>query len=236
MNPRLPLTPLNWMDQLADKPRNALHELLRERQIRKGELVWSKGDPSLEMYQVVSGRVSLYSLTETGKALLYYVFGRGDCFGENSMMDNKRRHHMAQADEDTVLVQLSLADYQKLYIAYPDINVELLRQASRRTRLQYDYIDSLLLMPMEARIALRICIVLDGRGREQESDCRELALEVTQEELGHMLGTTRQTISRVLAKWQEQGIVEMHYGKIQIKDPRELHRICLGDTAALDML
>ena len=84
MNPRLPLTPLNWMDQLADKPRNALHELLRERQIRKGELVWSKGDPSLEMYQVVSGRVSLYSLTETGKALLYYVFGRGDCFGENT--------------------------------------------------------------------------------------------------------------------------------------------------------
>jgi CRP-like cAMP-binding protein len=53
-------------------------------------------------------------------------------------------------------------------------------------------------------------------------------LQVTQEDIGDMLATTRQSVSRILADWQCRGIVNMRYGRIVVIDPAALRKEKLG--------
>lgn len=58
-------------------------------------------------------------------------------------------------------------------------------------------------------------------GKQVNGDIK-IDLRLSQEELGFMLGTTRQTINKIIQSWQKQEFIDMHYGFITIKNQSEL--------------
>jgi CRP-like cAMP-binding protein len=224
---RLPLTVFNWLDRLPDPVRDALLARCRDIVLQQGEFLWSRGDRNYDLYQLVDGELDLYSLTLEGKKLLYFTFTSGDCTGENGMIDGEPRYHMAQAVNTTRLRHLTCADYVELSSLYPELNRELLKMMSRRSRILYEYMDAMTLLPMSVRIASRLCLLLDKELAGSHAS-GEVDLQVTQEDIGDMLATTRQSVSRILADWQCRGIVNMRYGRIVVIDPAALRKEKLG--------
>ena len=58
-------------------------------------------------------------------------------------------------------------------------------------------------------------------GKQIDNDIK-IDLRLSQEEIGFMLGTTRQTVNKIIQSWQKQAIIDMHYGFITIKDKSQL--------------
>ncbi|WP_339727237.1 helix-turn-helix domain-containing protein [uncultured Psychrobacter sp.] len=63
--------------------------------------------------------------------------------------------------------------------------------------------------------------LIDTYGQQIGDDIK-IDLRLSQEELGFMLGTTRQTINKIIQSWQKQNLIDMHYGFITIKDKPQL--------------
>jgi len=220
---RLALTMFNWIDRLPDAVREPVLARCSTICLQQGEFLWSRGDKDYDLYQLVEGELHLYTLTTEGKKLLYITFTGGDCTGENGMVDGEPRYHMAQAVKATQLRRLARADYTELSRLHPELNWEMLKMMSRRSRILYEYMDAMSLLPMSVRIASRLCLLLDTKlaGRPATS---EVDLQVTQEDIGHMLATTRQSVSKILVEWQRSGIINMRYGKIIVLDPVALRQ------------
>ncbi len=226
-NSPLPLTLFNWIDRLPDTARESVIARCSTICLQQGEFLWSSGDEDYDLYQLIEGELHLYTLTTEGKKLLYVTFSGGDCTGENGMVDGEARYHMAQAVKATRLRRLSRADYLELSLIHPELNWELLKMMSRRSRIIYEHLDAMSLLPLSVQIASRLCLLLDTALADKQ-EIGEIDLQVTQEDIGHMLGTTRQSVSRILATWQRLGIINMRYGKIIVIDPKALRQQKLG--------
>jgi len=84
----------------------ALTARLRERRLRKGQVLFREGDQGEEMFLVRDGSI-LVSKAVTGKVEQVLArFGPGDFFGEMSLFDRSPRSATIQAESDAMLLTL----------------------------------------------------------------------------------------------------------------------------------
>ncbi|MBI1845760.1 MAG: cyclic nucleotide-binding domain-containing protein [Candidatus Rokubacteria bacterium] len=100
--------------EFADVDRAALAQRLRERSLRKGQVLMREGDAGDEMYLVVNGSL-IVSKAVTGRVEQVLArFGRGDFTGEMSLFDRAPRSATIQADADSVLLALDAKNLKTL--------------------------------------------------------------------------------------------------------------------------
>lgn len=219
------LTIFNWVDRLPDGVKASLLERCTTRHLKAGEILWLTEDEGSDLYQVISGHVNFSTLTPDGKELLYVSWGPGDCFGENNMIDEGLRYHTAQAASDCTLRVLSSHDYRELASQHEEMHWELMRLMVGRIRVLCEYVDSIALLPVPIRIAIRLRLLMEAARKENASQSNDIKLRVTQTDIANMIATSRQYVSRVLAEWQELGILSIQYGHIVIHRPEALRQL-----------
>ncbi len=98
----------------SDADRAALGQRLRERSLRRGQVLMREGDAGDEMFLVVSGSL-IVSKAVTGRVEQVLArFGRGDFTGEMSLFDRAPRSATIQADADSVLLALDAKNLKTL--------------------------------------------------------------------------------------------------------------------------
>ncbi|MEJ2367658.1 MAG: cyclic nucleotide-binding domain-containing protein [Acidobacteriota bacterium] len=100
---------------------------------KEGEIVFKEGDSGAEMYVVQSGRVEIYRLVGDKKHFSR-IMEKGDFFGEMSLLEGIPRTTHAQALEDTELVAINAAIFDKMIKSNIEIAVRMLRKLSVRLR------------------------------------------------------------------------------------------------------
>jgi len=76
-------------------------------------------------------------------------------------------------------------------------------------------IEQMSLMPASARLAHRLLMIAEGYGEIEQA---RRVLHLPQEDLAAMLGLSRQTINSLLKMLEQQGVIELSYGAIEILD------------------
>ncbi|MDE2599849.1 MAG: cyclic nucleotide-binding domain-containing protein [Rhodocyclaceae bacterium] len=107
------------------------------RGLKRGELVFSEGDPGAFMLILVEGQLSIYKGGECGQRLLSYE-GRGRVVGEMALLDHERRSASCIADSDCLFVTLDHAGLDRLAEEFPGLAyrfaLSLARLLSKRLR------------------------------------------------------------------------------------------------------
>src|SRR5690606_10767033 len=91
-----------------------------------------------------------------------------------------------------------------------------------KLRLTFSLIEDMALLPVGPRLARRLALMAEGYGQLETR--RGRTIELGQEELAHMLGTSRQTINQHLKELEARGLVALSYGEIEILDLPALRR------------
>lgn len=110
-----------------------LADVIREKPVKAGEIVFAEGDLGEEVYLVHEGAVTLYHVVNGREAHLFDV-EVGGYFGELAIIDELPRSASARAKEDAVLLVMNKKDFRTAVQDYPDIAFEVLRELSRRLR------------------------------------------------------------------------------------------------------
>jgi hypothetical protein len=100
---------------------------------RRGERIYSTGDPGTEMYIVQSGSVSIFTEAD-GRRIVLATMEKGDFFGEMALIESSPHSSCAEAESDCELIEINSTLFDKMIKGNIEIAVRMLRKLSIRLR------------------------------------------------------------------------------------------------------
>ena len=215
------------LEGLSEQDRERVLASTRDRRYQRREVVFHQGDLGDEFHLVVQGRTAVQASTPHGDIVTLMVVGPGDFFGELALLEPaSRRNATVLALEPSETLVLSGERFNELRQAYPSVNRVLVEALAARLRRLNDLLVEALYFPVETRLLRRLVEIAEEWGW-QDANGR---LELTQEDLALMAGTTRPTVNRVLQRGVQQGVVGVGRGHVDILDLPKLRKLA-GWTA-----
>jgi len=197
---------------------------MTRRTLSDGDSVYRRDDDADAFYQIVHGKIRLSNVSNDGRELLYLEFSDGDCFGEVGLLDQSQRQHNAISSGTTELSALKKRDFDELSTEHPEIVTSLALILCAKLHTSWDLFDSRTLLPLPQRLAQRIYDLTAYQSKEAKGKSPH-DINLSQIDLAHMMGASRQAIGRILKRWEDQSLVHIHYGKITIIDLPEIKKI-----------
>ena len=201
------LTRIPLFAVLDETERRSLADRLMPRRILKGQPVFLQGDPGDEMYLLLEGRVRICSESLSGREITLDLIKDGGFFGEMALLDGEPRSATAMAEANGQLLVLRRAEFQSFLNGCPNAAVALLAFLSRRLRAANDKIQDLALLTVRERLAAMLVDMAFREGEPVRGGVM-LAQGVTHKALSGLLGTSRETVSRMCAELKDQGLIE----------------------------
>lgn len=190
------------------------------RRFSNGETIYSVGDQADECYRVNSGMVELRNYTYAGKQIVMVELRKGDCFGEAGVIDSHPRFNNAVSIGETTLHVLPKKSFNALYTQHHEIARALNRSYCYQLRHVYSIAEDASVLTLKDRLVSLIARLATSRGVQLKG---ETVLEDTSHErLANMLGATRQAVSRELKALENDGLLQLHYGRAHIPSLEKL--------------
>jgi CRP/FNR family transcriptional regulator, cyclic AMP receptor protein len=197
--------------ELADA--RALLKLAQVRPFRTRETIFRRGDPGVGLYGVLSGGVVVTVESESGKELILNTFGPGDFFGEIALLDGKGRTATAVAREPTELLFLARRVFLPFIEQRPQVATHMIALLCERLRRTTQLVEDSTFLNVAARLAKQLlALVPHLEKKEGTADI----VQVSQAELAHMIGVSREAVSKQLSLWREARVVRVARGRIII--------------------
>jgi len=193
-------------------------ELLREKTYPKGSVILFEDDPGDSLFIVREGRVKVVLVAEDGREVILGLLGVGEHFGELSLIDDQPRSAHVIAMEESALLVLRRDDFRRRVEASPSVAWSLLTELSRRLRRADDKIGSLVLLDVPGRIAR---MLLDSAS---EGGSELIEKPLTHQTIAHLIGASRETVSRAMREFQDSGWIVIEHRRIRIADRAALDR------------
>lgn len=208
---------------LSDQELGILADSLRKRTFAKGMIIFHKDSPGRSLYIIASGKVRIFILSESGQEISVRIYGRGDVFGELSILDGLPRSAGAAALEKTEVLTLDREDFLALLERFPRIALDIIATLSKRIRYTTTYVESLAFLDVFGRVAGRLLELADCYGVDA-CEGRAIDLRLTQTELASLVATTRESVNKVLGTFRDEGLIKLDGQRIIILDRRGLQR------------
>ncbi len=187
------------------------------RRYSEGQTIYSQGDTACEFYRIVAGTVRLTFIDRDGREVVYIHYEPNDCFGYSDLIDGKGLPHTAQAYSNVEVQVLGRAAFNALRM-HRAFDEALLRLLCGYMRLLSEDVADARLDALPNRLALRLLEM----ARPNEAGLP--TVHVSQSELGLMVGATRQWVNKLLREFQDDGLVEVAYGTVLLRDMSALKR------------
>lgn len=218
-----------------DLPADCIHEMVemtRLRRLEDGQRLHARGDLPDGLYGVSSGAMRISNTGIEGREALLTVLSPGSWFGEISLFDGLPRTHDAHAMGATELLMIPRKGFQQLLERRPELYPHFMRLLCRRLRLSFDMMEDSALLPLSSRLAKRLLMHAQYYG-DVAINNEQLSIQLSQEMLGLMLNSSRQSINKMLKRLEQAGWISLHYSQITILDEAALTRLATGDEAGL---
>lgn len=206
-----------------DEAVEVLLSLARIVELRRGQVLFSQGDASSDLYVVQTGKVKLGRTSPDGRENLLSVLGPGEMFGELSWFDPGPRTSSAVAVGPATLAAL---DYEELYAwmgPRPEVAQQLLKALARRLRRTTTALADLVFTDVPGRVAGTLLDLALRFGRTTESGLL-VQHDLTQEELAQLVGASRETVNKALADFAARGWVKLEARSVSLLDVERLRR------------
>lgn len=192
--------------------------MAREKSYPKGSVILFEDDPGDSLFVVREGRVKVVLVAEDGREVILGILGVGEHFGELSLIDDQPRSAHVVAMEDSTLLVLRRDDFRRRVEQSPLVAWALLVELSRRLRRADDKIGSLVLLDVPGRIAR---VILDAA---EEGGKDEIEKPLTHQTIAHVIGASRETVSRAMREFVEAGWISTERRRIKITDRAALEK------------
>jgi len=199
-----------------------LASIVVDKPYRRGQIIFREGDEGRGFYVVGSGRIKIYKLSPDGKEQILHIFGPGEPFAEVPVFAGQCYPANAEALEDSRLLFFPRASFIDLIRRHPSLALNMLAILSRRLRQLAALVEDLSLKEVPARLAAYLLYTAEQKG------ALEFALDIPKTQLANLLGTTPETLSRLLARLVKEGFIESAGPRIRLLHKAGLQALAAG--------
>jgi CRP-like cAMP-binding protein len=186
---------------------------------------------SERVYMIKQGRVRLYHVTENGQEVPTAILVPGQLFGLGALFGKAGDATFAEALDDTVVCDAAAQDFINMMARHPVLMAKVMMAMARQMLRLESTIESIVSRPVAARLA-ELLITLAEQA-ERSSSGAILVPSYSHEEMGKMIGATRESVSRTLGDWRRAGIITMQGRRILVQKPGSLRAQAGGPNPVL---
>jgi CRP/FNR family transcriptional regulator, nitrogen oxide reductase regulator len=200
------------------------HEMALQRAERRNfaanEVIAHAGKPATRLFQLTKGTAKLYRVTKNGIEVLLWWLAPEDVFGVGALLA-RPWHYIgtAQAVEDCEVLAWSRDKIRPLSAIYEIMTANALHIAMNALAEYTDRVVESTGETAEQRLARTLVHVARRTGKVRPEG---VDVTVTNEDLGSLANISMFTASRLMQKWEREGVIEKTRGKIRIFSPEHL--------------
>lgn len=190
----------------------------------RGELLFHPEDQAETLYLLLSGTVRLYRLGNGAREVTLDVHGPGALLGAAALLPDERYGMYAEAMDDIEALNLGQEVLSRAVQTYPAIHVAFTEQVTRQMRGVHERLTGLVFLEVSQRLALALLSLAEREGEWSASGTLALRDRVSHQDLAFMVGSTRETITKLLGDFRNQGLLDLGYRRIILTDREGLQR------------
>jgi CRP/FNR family cyclic AMP-dependent transcriptional regulator len=184
-------------------------EHCHRRQYPAKSLIIYAGDKPDVLYYIAEGSVTVLIEDETGREIVLAYLNVGDFFGEMGLFGGEtNRSAFVRAKSKCELAEISYSRFRQLTEKDPDILFELASQMALRLRKTSQKVSNLAFMDVTGRVARTLMDL--SKEPDALTHPNGMQIRVTRQELGRIVGCSREMVGRVLKNLEEQGLISAH--------------------------
>lgn len=211
---------------LSDADAWELISLSRQETASAKQVVFQVEQAGDSLHIILEGRVKVSLQSEEGKEAILSILGAGEVFGEMSLFDGEPRSATVTAMEPCrflVLRRQSLLPFLEKRVP---VMLDLIAEMSRRLRSTNTLVGNLSFLNLSARPARILLNLIQQYGKVTPQGI-VIGLKLSQEELGHLVGVSRESVNRQLRHWVDTGLIEYDRGTLVVLNSDALFREAL---------
>jgi CRP/FNR family transcriptional regulator len=183
-----------------------------EKRFQAGEVLFYEGDPCEAFYLLGEGRVKIFKTSSTGREIMLAVESAPSSVAEVPLFDGGPYPATVSAETDVVAYLISTRDFRQLCRQQPEVALKLLGVVGRRLRQLVGVVEAVTFGSVRQRLARALLDFGATAGRPV------FELPETHQEIASRLGTVREVVSRNLARFQSEGLIQVGKRQIRILD------------------
>ncbi len=218
-------TLLAQAELFADVPPAALDQLAdtaHRRSVVSGDYLFHQDDKAQVFCLVLAGRFRLVQHSVEGKDVTMAVFVPGDVIGLVVALTNDPYPGSVEALENGEVLLLPGALLWSLMNEYAGLAVRVLRMVAGRLQEAHNRIRELSVERVQQRIARCLLRLAQKVGVKDANGGIRLDLPLSRQDIAQLTGTTLETVSRTIAAWERDGILDAGREQITIRQPHQL--------------
>ncbi len=208
--------------ELSDSQLDRLSQVIIDRQYRKNQIIFGEGDPGEALFLLKTGKIKLTKTTPDGREQILAFRSAGEIFAEVVLFDGGAYPATAEIIEDARVGIIRNQDIERIILDNVDIAISLLKIMSKRLRHAQTSLKDIALKDVYGRLASTLLKLASEHGLKSEAGTK-ISLNLTHQDLANMIGTSRESVNRVISEWRKEGVLDAQRGEITILKPQKLN-------------
>jgi CRP/FNR family transcriptional regulator, cyclic AMP receptor protein len=212
---------------LSEAQLSKVSALAQVRGYANREVVVTQGEPAQALFGIVHGRLKVVACGPDGRDTVLGIMSDGEIFGEVALLDGGLRSATCTALEPCELLVIDREPFMELLDGSPSIAVKLLHVLAQRLRRLSQRSEDAAFLDVPSRLARSLLDLAARFGERQRTPSSGIfiTLRLSQQELGDLVGATRESVNKHLSDWTRQGILKLHDGRMVIADIESVRRL-----------
>jgi len=224
MDRRELLSSISIFSSLGQREFDSLMDVTTTKRVEAREVLFRKGDPGNQLYGVLSGHLKVMATGKDGKEIVFGVMSPGDVIGEIAVVDQEPRSATVVGLERSDLLTLHRRELIPFLESHPKAAIQLAAILANRLRRLSEHAEDAIFLPLPARMA-KTLLALAGSYDAEPGSTAGIDIKLAQQDLGDMVGTSRESVNKQLRAWEEEQIVELKRSHIILLDRDALEEI-----------
>lgn len=201
-----------------------IRQSMQRMEIKQGKVIYREGSYSKGVYILRKGKIKIYQTNKDGKEQLAYVYRKGEIMGYRPLLCEETHPVSAAALEDCVVSFIPKKNFLFALQESPILARRLLTNLSHEFTVWINRVSFFAQQPVKERVALSL-LIMNEKYRKEENNNHPVTINLSRENIANFVGTTVETLVRILRYLKDEKIIRTIGRKIIILQPKELEKI-----------
>lgn len=212
------------LDGLPAKDLRLLKQDMQRMEIKKGEILFTAGSFSKGVYILRKGKVKIYKTNKDGKEQIVYFYRKGEVMGYRPLLCQETHPVSATALEDCIISFIPKKYFLHVIDQSSVFAKRLLTNLAHEFSVWINKLTIFAQQPVKERLVLSL-LILNEKYKKEGKEHLPVILNLSREDLANYVGTTIETLVRMLRQLKDEKIILTNGRKIVILKPEELEKM-----------
>lgn len=191
------------------------------RKYKKKSVIFHEGTNATSVYFILDGLVKTFKIDENGNKHIISFLKKGDGFPHTNIFEHFLYPATAETIIDSLLLSMSIETFEQLLIDTPALSLQMIRTLGEKIRQLQFKLQQLASQDVQDRAISFLLRLADHYG-EWKDDFVHIDIPLTHQELADAIGSSRETVNRLISQLRKENIVKIERHRLTIIDYQKL--------------